>query len=250
MRPQAGDIIRSKYRIIRLIGDGGIGSVFEAKHEMLGTPVALKFLHPELAKRAGLVSRFLQEARVSASIQSPHVTRVTDVDQTEEGAAFIVMELLSGEPLQNILDRDQKMPRDRAIDFALQMLSGREAVWLPKFLLSKSLTADQFRKLAEKMLPRLQWLEGRVRPRYWPFGNSRMAERTIGLVALILGTVVTLPIPFGNWFPALACALFGLALAERDGLVLVAAGVAVIIAITMLGVVFGTAGVMASMVFS
>jgi len=133
---------------------------------------------------------------------------------------------------------------------ALQMLSGREAVWLPKFLLSKSLTADQFRKLAEKMLPRLQWLEGRVRPRYWPFGNSRMAERTIGLVALILGTVVTLPIPFGNWFPALACALFGLALAERDGLVLVAAGVAVIIAITMLGVVFGTAGVMASMVFS
>lgn len=126
-RPQPGDIIRSKYRIIRLIGDGGMGSVFEAKHEMLGTPVALKFLHPELAKRAGLVSRFLQEARVSASIQSPHVTRVTDVDQTEEGAAFIVMELLSGEPLQNILDRDQKMPRDRAIDFALQMLSGLEA---------------------------------------------------------------------------------------------------------------------------
>lgn len=126
-RPQPGDVIRGKYRIIRLIGDGGMGSVYEAKHEVLGTPVALKFLHPELAKRPGLVSRFLQEAKVSASIQSTHVTRVTDVDQTEDGAAFIVMELLSGEPLQNVLDREHKLSRDRAIDFALQMLSGLEA---------------------------------------------------------------------------------------------------------------------------
>jgi len=133
---------------------------------------------------------------------------------------------------------------------AMQMVSGREAVWLPNFLLSKSLTAEQFRKLSEKMLPRLQWLESLVRPRYWPFGNSKTAERVIGLVALVLGTVVTLPIPFGNWFPALACALFGLALAERDGLVLVAASLTVVISVTMLGLVFGTAGVMASMVFS
>jgi len=133
---------------------------------------------------------------------------------------------------------------------ALQMVSGREAVWLPKFLLSKSLTAVQFRKLADKMLPRLQWLEGLVRPRYWPFGNSKTAERVIGVMALVLGTVVTLPIPFGNWFPALACALLGLALAERDGLVLMAAGVTVVISVTMLGLVFGTAGVMASMVFT
>jgi len=133
---------------------------------------------------------------------------------------------------------------------AMQMVSGREAVWLPNFLLSKSLTAEQFRKLSEKMLPRLQWLESLVRPRYWPFGNSKTAERVIGLVALVLGTVVTLPIPFGNWFPALACALFGLALAERDGLVLVAASLTVVISVTMLGLVFGTASVMASMVFS
>ena len=112
------------------------------------------------------------------------------------------------------------------------------------------MTAEQFRKLSEKMLPRLQWLESLVRPRYWPFGNSKTAERVIGLVALVLGTVVTLPIPFGNWFPALACALFGLALAERDGLVLVAASLTVVISVTMLGLVFGTAGVMASMVFS
>jgi len=127
MAPQPGDIIGGKYRIIRMIGDGGMGAVYEARHEILGTSVALKFLHADLAKRPGLSSRFLQEARVSASIQSPHVTRVTDVDQTPDGSPFLVMELLTGESLQQLLDRRHKLPKDQAIDFALQVLSGLEA---------------------------------------------------------------------------------------------------------------------------
>ena len=65
MKPSPGDVIGGKYRIVRLIGDGGMGTVYEAHHEFLDTNVALKFLHSELAKRAGLGSRFLQEARVS-----------------------------------------------------------------------------------------------------------------------------------------------------------------------------------------
>ena len=105
MRPSPEDVVGGKYRIVRLIGDGGMGAVFEARHEVLGSQVALKFLHTDLAKRSGLASRFLQEARVSASIQSPHVTRVTDVDQTSEGSPYLVMELLTGESLQAHLDR-------------------------------------------------------------------------------------------------------------------------------------------------
>lgn len=127
MRPSPGDVVGGKYRIVRLIGDGGMGAVFEARHELLGTNVALKFLHSELSKRPGLASRFLQEARVSARIQSPHVTRVTDVDQTPDGSPFLVMELLTGESLQQLLDRRVKLPKDQAIDFALQILSGLEA---------------------------------------------------------------------------------------------------------------------------
>ncbi len=127
MRPSPGDVIGGKYRIVRLIGDGGMGAVYESHHELLGTNVALKFLHRELAKRPGLSSRFLQEARVSARIQSPHVTRVTDVDQTPDGSPFLVMELLTGESLQQLLDRRVKLPKDQAIDFALQILSGLEA---------------------------------------------------------------------------------------------------------------------------
>lgn len=127
MRPQAGDVIHGKYRIVRLIGDGGMGSVYEARHEYLGTAVALKFLHPELARRPGLVTRFLREAQVAAAIKSPHIAHVHDVDQTPDGSAFLVMELLEGESLQQLLERVGRLPREVALDYALQILAGLEA---------------------------------------------------------------------------------------------------------------------------
>lgn len=127
MKPSVGDVIGGKYRIVRLIGDGGMGTVYEARHEFLETSVALKFLHADLAKRAGLGSRFLQEARVSAQIRSPHVAHVTDVDQTADGSPYLVMELLHGEPLQQAMDRMGKLPPEQAVNFALQILSGLES---------------------------------------------------------------------------------------------------------------------------
>lgn len=131
MRPEVGQVINNKYRLIRLVGDGGMGSVYEARHELLGTTVALKFLHPELSRRAGLVQRFLQEARVSAHIQSPHVVRVSDVDQTGAGLAFMVMEYLHGKTLQSLYE-DLYRQRKRlayvdALEYAMQMLEGVEA---------------------------------------------------------------------------------------------------------------------------
>ena len=127
MRPVPGDVIGGKYRIVRVIGDGGMGTVYEAHHEVLETNVALKFLHGELAQRPGLGSRFLQEARVSARIHSPHVTHVTDVDQMADGSPYLVMELLQGEPLQQAMDRLGKLIPTQAVDFALQILAGLEA---------------------------------------------------------------------------------------------------------------------------
>ncbi|HET7542401.1 MAG TPA: protein kinase [Polyangiaceae bacterium] len=127
MNPTIGAVIGGKYRIVRLIGDGGMGTVYEARHEFLETSVALKFLHADLAKRAGLGPRFLQEARVSAQIRSPHVAHVTDVDQTADGSPYLVMELLTGEPLQQAMDRMGKLPPEQAVDFGMQILSGLEA---------------------------------------------------------------------------------------------------------------------------
>ena len=122
-----GELISGKYRIVRLIGDGGMGVVYEARHEVLGSGVALKFLHADLAKRPGLTQRFLQEARVSATIQSSHVTHVTDVDTAQDGSPYLVMELLHGQSLQAMLDRQGKLPGDQAVDFTLQILAGLEA---------------------------------------------------------------------------------------------------------------------------
>lgn len=103
-----------------------MGSVFEATHEYLGSAVALKFLNPELAARPALVARFLQEARVSASIRSAHVVHVSDVDQTPEGLPYLVMELLEGESLQQCLNRCRKLPLGTALEYAVQILNGLE----------------------------------------------------------------------------------------------------------------------------
>jgi serine/threonine-protein kinase len=122
-----GSVVNGKYRLVRLLGEGGMGSVYEAVHAVLGTRVAIKVLHPELGRRTGLVERFLQEARVAAQIRSAHVVQVTDVDRTPEGHAYIVMELLEGEPLSTILDRQRKLPVATAGEYTLQILEALEA---------------------------------------------------------------------------------------------------------------------------
>ncbi len=131
MRPQVGQLINNKYKLVRLLGDGGMGSVFEATHEVLGSSVALKFLHSELARRQGLVQRFLQEARVSAKIQSPHVVRVTDVEQTPTGLPFMVMEFLKGSSLQALYEENyrngKRLSYEDAVNYAMQVLDGLEA---------------------------------------------------------------------------------------------------------------------------
>ncbi len=120
---QVGELINQKYRLLRLIGEGGMGSVYEARHELLGTHVALKFLHPEIAHQYSLKERFLQEARVSATVLSPHIVRVSDVD-TSGDAAYLVMELLSGHSLQALLEHDSRLSVSQAVQYTLQILQG------------------------------------------------------------------------------------------------------------------------------
>lgn len=100
---------------------------------------------------------------------------------------------------------------------ALQMVLGRETIWLPKFFLDMSLSDKSFEKMTSSIVPRLEKLERWLRPRYWPFPDNKAAERIIGTFALVIGVFVFLPIPGSNWMPALAGAICGLALSERDG---------------------------------
>jgi serine/threonine-protein kinase len=123
---KASDLLGGKYRILRCIGVGGMGSVYEAVHEGLGTRVAVKVLLSQLAQVPTLADRFLREARVSASIDSPHVIRATDVARGPDGIPYLVMELLEGESLQKRLDDAGHLELNEALDIADQILAGLE----------------------------------------------------------------------------------------------------------------------------
>src|SRR5262245_27118908 len=123
---EVGHLISGKYRIVRRIGVGGMGSVYEAQHAGLGTKVALKVLLPQLAKVPTVADRFRREAQVSATLKSPHVIQVTDVDQLPDGRPYLVMELLEGESLQEGLEKVKALSREEAIDLGLQILLGLE----------------------------------------------------------------------------------------------------------------------------
>jgi serine/threonine-protein kinase len=116
-----GQLIAGKYRPVRVIGEGGMGTVLAARHEILDIPVAIKVLSAEFTKQANTTARFLREARAVARLKSEHVARVMDVGTTEEGQPFIVMELLEGENLEERLRRGP-LPTAVAVDFLLQAL--------------------------------------------------------------------------------------------------------------------------------
>lgn len=100
----AGSIIHGKYRLERLLGEGGMGAVWRAEHLKLDLPVAIKLLRPG-TDRASLTERMTIEARAAARLVHPAIVRVFDVDVTTGGEPFIVMELLTGESLSELLGR-------------------------------------------------------------------------------------------------------------------------------------------------
>jgi serine/threonine-protein kinase len=97
--PRVGDWVDGRYQLVRCIGEGGMGVVFEARHRFMDTSYALKFLREEFAVQEHLAERFLREARISGRIDNPHVVRVFDVNVEKGGLPYMVMELLVGDTL-------------------------------------------------------------------------------------------------------------------------------------------------------
>jgi len=115
-----GDLLAGKYRVERVLGEGGMGYVVAAIHEQLEQRVAVKLLIEELAEDPGAVERFLREARASVRIQSEHVARVIDVGELADGAPYLVMEFLSGRDLAQELEARETFEIGVAIDYVLQ----------------------------------------------------------------------------------------------------------------------------------
>jgi hypothetical protein len=115
-----GDLVAGKYRVERVLGEGGMGVVVLATHEQLDQRVALKFLLPSVVAQPEVVARFLREARAAVKIHSEHVARVIDVGTLDTGAPYMVMEFLEGEDLAQALERRGPLAAQEAVGYLLE----------------------------------------------------------------------------------------------------------------------------------
>lgn len=124
----AGTTLADKYEIVRLIGEGGMGVVYEARNVFINKKVAVKIMLGDISRDAEAIERFKREAAAAGSIGHPSICEVYDLvfDQTLK-RLFIVMELLSGEPLNELIEKHVMIPLRAAADITRQMLEGLEA---------------------------------------------------------------------------------------------------------------------------
>src|SRR5579864_7341283 len=121
-----GRLLAGRYRIIAVLGKGGMGEVYRADDLTLGQPVALKFLPDEAARDEGLLERFRGEVRIARRVSHPNVCRVYDVGDVD-GQTFFTMEYVDGEDLASLLRRIGRLPQDKALDIARQLCAGLAA---------------------------------------------------------------------------------------------------------------------------
>ena len=115
-----------KYQVVRLLGEGGMGAVYEGIHIAIGKKVAIKVMNPGLAADPDARARFLREAQLTSRVRHPHAVDVTDVG-SEGDWTFLVMELLDGEDLASFIDWRGRLPLEQAADFMLAIAAAASA---------------------------------------------------------------------------------------------------------------------------
>jgi len=157
-----GTMLASRYRIVSLIGRGGMGEVYRADDLKLGQPVALKFLPGSLAGDRARLARFHQEVRVARQVSHPNVCRVYDVGEAD-GQTFLSMEYVDGEDLASLLRRIGRLPANKAIQVARQLCAGLAA-------------AHDRGVLHRDLKPANVLLDGRGHVRIADFGLAEVAD--------------------------------------------------------------------------
>jgi serine/threonine protein kinase len=122
-----GKIIAGRYQLLRRIGKGGMGLVYEADHLGIGKRVAVKLLLDKYTDDEEVVARFQREARTASAIGDDHIVEVFDAGVTEDGRSYLVMELLLGHSLAEIAEATGPMPAVRAVPIVRQVLRGLDA---------------------------------------------------------------------------------------------------------------------------
>jgi serine/threonine-protein kinase len=121
--PLVGAVLAGRYEVVRRIGEGGMGAVYEAKHTLIGKRVAVKVLLEKFIAKSDFVARLLQEARLASSIGHENIVDVTDFGTTDDGRSFVVMEFLDGESLAELTMREAPLPIERSLRIARQAAS-------------------------------------------------------------------------------------------------------------------------------
>jgi serine/threonine-protein kinase len=119
----AGTLIAGRYRIVALLGRGGMGEVYRATDLMLAQSVALKFLPEDAAANERLLERFHGEVRIARQVSHPNVCRVYDIGEAD-GHPFISMEYIDGEDLASLLQRIGRLPADKALEISRKLCAG------------------------------------------------------------------------------------------------------------------------------
>jgi serine/threonine protein kinase len=183
--PQAADELGrlGRYRIVKLLGQGGMGTVFAADDPTLGRRVAIKVMRPEAAAHPEAKSRFLREARAAGTLQHDHVVPIYDVAE-EGGVPYIVMPLLAGESLASRLRREPRLPVEEVVRIGRQAAEGLAA-------------AHAAGLIHRDIKPANLWLEGepggvtpKVRLKILDFGLAQPLSADTGLTptGAVLGT--------------------------------------------------------------
>lgn len=160
-----GVVLASRFRIIGLLGRGGMGEVYRADDLKLGQPVALKFLPPALARDAALLERFHAEARNARQVSHPNVCRVYDIGEVD-GQHFLTMEYVDGENLAALLKRIGRLPATKALEIARQLCAGLAA-------------AHEKGVLHRDLKPSNVMLDGHGRTRITDFGLALHTDEVI-----------------------------------------------------------------------
>ena len=119
--PLLGTTVDGRYEVMDVLGEGGMGHVYEVRHVALDRRFAMKILRRDLARDEELASRFIQEAKATASVRHPNVVEITDFGKMPDGVPYFVMELLVGETLGHVIKTGGPIPSKRAVRIVKQV---------------------------------------------------------------------------------------------------------------------------------
>jgi serine/threonine-protein kinase len=125
--PYIGTTFDHRYKIQKLLGEGGMGFVYLARHKVIDKKVAVKVLRADLAKDREILDRFLQEAKAASSIGNPHIVDISDFGDLPDGSTYFVMEFLEGSSLSALVDSGNRLSVERICHIALQIADGLSA---------------------------------------------------------------------------------------------------------------------------